>query len=80
MMAEQYIENRNRTRALPIRGRIRAQSAISAKPAEKTRGKSTKRSRKMAQNGAFSRAESAIFRCSEPIALDCKTRVCQTLR
>ncbi len=63
-----------------FRGHIRAQSAIPNKLVEKTRGKSTKKWRKMALNGAFSRGKGAIFPCSEPIAPDCNTRVSNPLR
>jgi hypothetical protein len=61
-------------------GRIGALSAIMRKLAEKTRGKSSKKSRKMAQNGAFSRGKSAISPCSEPSAADWNRLICQTLR
>ena len=59
---------------------IRAQSAIPNKLVEKTRGKSTKKWRKMALYGAFSRGKSAILPSCLPAALDCNTRVCKTLR
>ena len=56
------------------------QSAIPNKLVEKTRGKSTKKWRKMALYGAFSKAKSAILPCAGPAALDCNTLVCQALR